>query len=49
MFGQSADALLLTYFTDVEVEKHHYGRDDCGSCPQEVKDIVNHLRQKQRR
>ena len=44
VFGQSADALLLTYFTDLEVEKYHFGKEDCGSCPYEIRDIVNHIR-----
>lgn len=38
MFGQSADALVLTYFTDCEVQKYHFGLDECGSCPEEIRD-----------
>jgi len=33
MFGQTADALILVYFTDCEVEKFHFGREECASCP----------------
>jgi choline transporter-like protein 2/4/5 len=46
VFGQSADALLLTFFTDLEVEKYHFGKEGSGACPNEIKDIVHHLRQK---
>jgi hypothetical protein len=49
MFGQSGDSLLLTYFTDLEVEQTHYGRDECATCPEEIKATVLHLRQKQRK
>lgn len=37
MFGQSADALVLAYFTDCEVQKYHFGLDECGSCPEEIR------------
>jgi solute carrier family 44 (choline transporter-like protein), member 2/4/5 len=49
MFGQSGDALLMTYFTDIEVEQIHFGRDECASCPEEIKATVLHIRQKHRK
>ncbi|CAD8088091.1 unnamed protein product [Paramecium primaurelia] len=48
MFGQSADALVLTYFTDCEVQKYHFGLEECGSCPSQIRDQVQHIREKQK-
>lgn len=49
MFGQSGDAILLAYFTDIEVEQTHFGKDDCASCPQDIYQTVMHIRQKHRK
>ena len=46
MFGQSADGLILVYFTDCEVERYHFGRDECGSCPESIKETITHIRKK---
>ena len=46
MFGQSADGLILAYFTDCEVERYHFGRDECGSCPEQIRETITHIRKK---
>lgn len=48
MFGQSADALILVYFTDCEVEKFHFGREECASCPEAIRETLRHIREKQK-
>lgn len=48
MFGQTGDALILAYFTDCEVERFHYGGEEASSCPDDIRETVKHIREKQK-